>query len=144
MHVVHAVEPLSLFAESVLQTYVEETRLRELREKGMQVVLESIRQRVLESFREEMQDAGQDMQLIASLQVVQGDPPQVILDEANRLGVELVVVGSHSHGTAWDAPLGVRPCACCSWPRCRCTWCPCCSTAGAGISDRSSDGRQAE
>lgn len=106
LHVVHAVEPLSLFAESVLQTYVEETRLRELREKGMQVVLESIRQRVLESFREEMQDAGQDMQLIASLQVVQGDPPQVILDEANRLGVELVVVGSHSHGTAWDAPLG--------------------------------------
>ena len=73
LHVVHAVEPLSLFAESVLQTYVEETRLRELREKGMQVVLESIRQRVLESFREEMQDAGQDMQLIASLQVVQGE-----------------------------------------------------------------------
>lgn len=106
LHVVHAVEPLSLFAESVLQTYVDEARLRELREQGLQVVLDSIRQRVLESFREEMQEAGQDMQRIASLQVVQGDPPQVILDEAARLGVELLVVGSHSHGTAWDAPVG--------------------------------------
>lgn len=106
LHVVHAVEPLSLFAESVLQSFVEPARLQLLREEGLQAVLESIRQRVMESFREEMLDAGHDLQLIASLQVVQGDPPQVILDEANRLGVELVVVGSHSHGTAWEAPLG--------------------------------------
>ncbi|MDX5371024.1 MAG: universal stress protein, partial [Pseudomonadaceae bacterium] len=33
LHVVHAVEPMGLFAESVLQTYLDEGRLQELRSK---------------------------------------------------------------------------------------------------------------
>lgn len=106
LYVVHAVEPLGLFAESVLQTYLDESTLQELRSKGLATVMASIEQRVLEGFCDEMGEARQDMQMIRSVRVVQGDPPQVILEEARKLGVDLLVVGSHSHGTSQDVPLG--------------------------------------
>jgi nucleotide-binding universal stress UspA family protein len=89
LYVVHAVEPMGLFAESVLQTYLDEERLKELRTNGLSTVMASIEQRVLEGFRDEI-----------------GDPPLVILDEAQQLGVDLLVLGSHSHGTDMDIPLG--------------------------------------
>ncbi|MBD9416614.1 universal stress protein [Pseudomonas sp. PDM16] len=106
LHVVHAVEPLGLFAESVLNTYLDEKTLQELRSKGLTTVMASIEQRVLEGFRDEMGETQQDMQIVRSVRVAQGDPAQVILDEARKLGVDLLVVGSHSHGAAQDIPLG--------------------------------------
>ena len=106
LHVVHAVEPLGLFAESVLNTYLDEKTLQELRSKGLTTMMASIEQRVLEGFRDEMGEAQQDMQIVRSVRVVQGDPAQVILDEARKLGVDLLVVGSHSHGAAHEIPLG--------------------------------------
>ncbi|MGH8353490.1 MAG: universal stress protein [Pseudomonas sp.] len=106
LYVVHAVEPLGLFAESVLQTYLDEDTLKELRSKGLSTVMASIEQRVLEGFRDELGEAQQDLGIIRTVRVLQGDPPQVILDEAQKLGVDLLVVGSHSHGTALHTPLG--------------------------------------
>jgi nucleotide-binding universal stress UspA family protein len=106
LYVVHAVEPMGLFAESVLNTYLDEKTLQELRSKGLTTVMASIEQRVLEGFRDEMGEAQQDMQIVRSVRVVQGDPAQVILDEARKLEVDLLVVGSHSHGAAHDIPLG--------------------------------------
>lgn len=106
LYVVHAVEPLGLFAESVLQTYLDEKTLRELRSKGLSTVMASIEQRVLEGFRDELGDAQLESQLIRNVRVVQGDPAQVILDEARKLAVDLVIVGSHSHGAEQPGPLG--------------------------------------
>ena len=54
----------------------------------------------------EMAEARQDMQIIRNVRVAQGDPAQVILEEARKLGADLLVVGSHSHGAAQDIPLG--------------------------------------
>ncbi|OEC56554.1 universal stress protein [Pseudomonas sp. ENNP23] len=106
LYVVHAVEPLGLFAESVLQTYLDEALLKELRAQGLGTVMASIEQRVLEGFRDEIGDAENELSLIKTVRVVQGDPPQMILEEAQKLGVDLLVVGSHSHGAALETPLG--------------------------------------
>ncbi|WP_137817179.1 MULTISPECIES: universal stress protein [unclassified Pseudomonas] len=106
LYVVHAVEPMGLFAESVLQTYLDEDLLKDMRSNGLSTVMASIEQRVFEGFRDELGEAQQDMALIRAVRVVQGDPPLVILDEAQRFAVDLLVVGSHSHGTAQDIPLG--------------------------------------
>ncbi|MNR67374.1 Universal stress protein family protein [compost metagenome] len=44
--------------------------------------------------------------MIRAVRVVQGDPPLVILEEVQKLSVDLLVVGSHSHGTPLETPLG--------------------------------------
>ena len=106
LHVVHAVEPFGLFAESVLQTNLDEDALQQLRNKGLANVMASIEQRVYDGFRDDLGDAQADLQLIRSIHVLQGDPPQVVLDEIRRLGVDLLVIGSHSHGSALESPLG--------------------------------------
>ncbi|MGL4318900.1 MAG: universal stress protein [Pseudomonas sp.] len=106
LHVVHAVEPMGLFAESVLQTYLDDKTMEELRSKGLSSVMASIEQRVLEGFRDELGELQQDTEVIRNVRVVQGDPARVILEAARKLGVDLLVVGSHSHGGAQDTALG--------------------------------------
>ncbi|HSC84100.1 MAG TPA: universal stress protein [Pseudomonas sp.] len=106
LHVVHAVEPMGLFAESVLQTYLDEKAMEELRSEGFSRVLASIEQRVLEGFRDELGELQEDTDVIRNVRVVQGDPARVILEEARKIGADLLVVGSHSHGGAQDTAMG--------------------------------------
>jgi len=106
LYVVHAVEPMGLFAESVLQSYLDEQALNEFHSQGLNTVMATIEQRVLDSFREECADGLQDLSMIQSIKVLQGDPSQVILEQARALSVDLLIVGSHSHGTGGEAHLG--------------------------------------
>lgn len=106
LYVVHAVEPLGLFAESVLQTYLDDKALTSLRQGGLNAVMSSLEQRVHQGFLEEVGEGLDDVGLIREVRVLQGDPPEVVLAEAERLGVDLIVAGSHSHGTALETPLG--------------------------------------
>ncbi|MFB0705506.1 universal stress protein [Pseudomonas protegens] len=106
LHVVHAVEPMGLFAESVLQSYLDEQSLNEFHRQGLNTVMANIEQRVLDSFREELGEGMQDLTLIQSVRVLQGDPSQVILEQAGKLSVDLLIVGSHSHGVGAQTPLG--------------------------------------
>lgn len=105
LYVVHAVEPLGLFAESVLQSYLDSEALSALRQGGLSTVMANLEKRVHEGFIEQVGDGQEDMALIRGVRVAQGDPPEVILAEVERLKVDLLVVGSHSHG-ALDTPLG--------------------------------------
>ncbi|OLF52401.1 universal stress protein [Pseudomonas chlororaphis] len=106
LHVVHAVEPMGLFAESVLQSYLDEQALNEFHSQGLNTVMANIEQRVLDSFREELGEGMQDLALIQSVRVFQGDPSHVILEQASKLSVDLLIVGSHSHGAGGETPLG--------------------------------------
>ena len=105
LYVVH-VEPMGLFAESVLQSYLGEDALKDLRSQGLSSLMEGIEQKVLEGFREELGDDYQDLALIRAVRVVQGDPCNVILEQANELEVDLLVVGSHSRGVQTTTPIG--------------------------------------
>ncbi|CAI8976449.1 MULTISPECIES: universal stress protein [unclassified Pseudomonas] len=106
LYVVHAVEPMGLFAESVLQSYLDEQALNEFHSQGLSTVMANIEQRVLDSFREELGEGQQDLELIQSVRVFQGDPSQVILEQAQKLSVDLLILGSHSHGSGGETPLG--------------------------------------
>src|SRR5690606_6395357 len=70
LYVVHAVEPLGLFAESVLQTYLDEKTLDEMRRNGLNAVMASIEERVLEGFREQMDDAVAALESIRAVRVI--------------------------------------------------------------------------
>jgi nucleotide-binding universal stress UspA family protein len=107
LYVVHAVEPMGLFAESVLQSYLDEQALNEFHSQGLNTVIAGIEQRVLDSFREELgEDGAHDLERIQAVRVLQGDPAQVILEQAQKLSVDLLIVGSHSHGAGADTPMG--------------------------------------
>ncbi|MGE8410068.1 MAG: universal stress protein [Pseudomonas sp.] len=105
LYVIHAVEPMGQFAESLLQSYLDERTLDQLHSQGVNTVMANIEQRVLESFRDELDDH-EDLALIRAVRVRQGDPAQVILEQAQRLSVDLLIVGSHTHGAGVEIPIG--------------------------------------
>ena len=51
LFVVHVVEPMGLFAESVLQSYLDKQALSELHQQGMSTMLSNIELRVFERQR---------------------------------------------------------------------------------------------
>ncbi|MEE1925430.1 universal stress protein [Pseudomonas sp. 148P] len=105
LYVIHAVEPMGQFAESLLQSYLDEQTLDQLHSQGVNTVMANIEQRVLENFRDELGDQ-EDLALIRAVRVRQGDPAEVILEQAQRLNVDLLIVGSHSHGAGVEIPIG--------------------------------------
>lgn len=54
LYVIHVVEPIGLFAESVLQSYLDEKALSEWQSQGLSTVMATIEQRVLDGFRDEL------------------------------------------------------------------------------------------
>lgn len=106
LYVIHAVEPMGRFAESVLQSYLDARSFRALNDGGVTQVMANIEQRVLQSFREDLCDVVQDLALIRAVRVRQGDPAQVILDQVAQLGVDLLVVGSRSGHSAATHSIG--------------------------------------
>ncbi|MBA1193340.1 universal stress protein [Pseudomonas entomophila] len=105
LHVVHVVEPMGRFAESLLQSYLDERTLDRLHSQGVGVVMANIEQQVLDTFRQELGETA-DLALIRAVRVRQGDPAHVILDQVQRLGVDLLVFGSHAQRDDGDVPVG--------------------------------------
>ncbi|KAF1025559.1 MAG: hypothetical protein GAK37_02840 [Pseudomonas sp.] len=106
LYVIHVVEPIGLFAESVLESYLDEQALSEWQSQGLTTVMANIEQRVLDNFREELGEGEQDLKLIRSVRVIQGDPCEVILEQSKKLSVDLLIVGSHSQAVGTATPLG--------------------------------------
>lgn len=106
LHVVHAVEPMGRFGESLLRSYLDGAALRSLQQQKVSDVLATIEQCVIQDLREDLADNGHDLALIKAVRVLQGDAAEVILDQARRLGVDLVVMGSRCAGGDHGPALG--------------------------------------
>ena len=106
LFVVHVVEPMGLFAESVLQSYLDEHALNELHRQVMHTMLSNIELRVLENLREELAGWELELALIRSVKVIQGEPSQVILEQSKKLCVDLLILGSHAQPTGGESHLG--------------------------------------
>ncbi len=73
---------------------------------------QSVLDHVAEDFREkreELQNEADKLQnsgIDAKALVIQGEAVEVILDEASKLNIDLIVVGSHGHGAVYHLVVG--------------------------------------
>ncbi len=101
--IMHAVEPIGVFADAVLETYVPREMMGELKAYGLDAVMGAIRDQVLEAFHQELIDSPYDVGRIVDMRVVKGQPADMILQEAIAVGADLITLGSS--GTLRDMPL---------------------------------------
>jgi nucleotide-binding universal stress UspA family protein len=103
IHILHVMEEIKT---NILAAYYDLEKLQEIREKGKEEIKVRIQKR-LETFcqRELMKDP-ECRDLVASTEVVEGDPAAEILRKADELGVDLVVMGTHGKGLLEHAFLG--------------------------------------
>jgi len=93
--VVHAVEPVSVFAGALLETYVPQEDKAALKRHGYEAVMTTIRARVRQAFEEDFIDFKGSTECICDVQVYDGDACQVILDTAEKIDADLIVMGTH-------------------------------------------------
>lgn len=93
--VVHAVEPVSVFAGALLETYVPKEDKAALKLHGYDAVMATIRARVRQAFEEDFIDFKGSRDCIHDVQVVDGEACKVILDAALRIDADLIVMGTH-------------------------------------------------
>lgn len=90
--VLHVVEPMGVFAESIVNTYLDEKDQQYLREQGMDEVLERIRLQVVDAIQ-----ADYDNSEIAIDDVIveQGDAAVTIMAQAQLRQADIIAMGSH-------------------------------------------------
>lgn len=102
----HAVEPLGVFADAVLETYIPPDMIGDLRSFGMPAVMEAIRQQVIEAFEEEFIDLNVNAERVRDVRVVRGSPAEVILEQQKLLNADLIVMGACSADSGHHGVLG--------------------------------------
>jgi nucleotide-binding universal stress UspA family protein len=103
IHILHVLEEIRT---NLLWPYFEMEKLQEIRKRGKEEIKGRIQKR-LESFcQRELSGNPECRNLVASTEVLEGDPAAEILRKADELGADLVVMGTHGKGLLAHAFLG--------------------------------------
>ncbi len=100
--ILHVVEPMGVFAESILEIYLPEEDKAQLRRSGIDNVLSSIQARVEDTIRTEYVGLENSDQ-ISSVVVTRGEPAETICKQILNTQADLVVIGNHSQNTKQGA-----------------------------------------
>lgn len=100
---VHGMEPLSTFAQSLVELHVSHEDSEEMHRQGRETVKEKLGERIRLLCE---QENGGDACGVSQIRIVEGQPAQVVLAVAKEIGADLIVMGSHRHTVLGDAMLG--------------------------------------
>jgi nucleotide-binding universal stress UspA family protein len=104
--VVHGIEQLTPFAQSLVEQYISHEQSEELHEKAREAVKAQLNQRIEQLCAKECEKAPECRNLVGSIRVVEGYPAQVILDTAGECAADLIIMGSHRHTAVGEVVLG--------------------------------------
>jgi nucleotide-binding universal stress UspA family protein len=93
IHIIHVLEPVSEYAQSLISNYVSPETMETVRSEGYETARKEMHRRLEKFCSERLPEECEH--LLANMRVVEGLPFQVILDETKRLNADLIVVGSH-------------------------------------------------
>ncbi len=103
---VHVVEPLTQYARSLVDMYLPEGQGERLREDARERILANLHTRLRHFCQDEVcVDLGGDAR-VGEIRVLEGNPTEVILAEAQRVAADLLVLGAHRHTAVGEMLLG--------------------------------------
>lgn len=104
--VIHVVEELSPFAQSMVEDIIGTEKLKKLRKEKESKIIDSIKQR-LENFCQQAIQEVPDCPLVVEKTIVEtGQPVEHIVRQAEKMDADLIVVGSHGQGMLADVTMG--------------------------------------
>ena len=99
LHILHVTEPLSDEARITMQIFLQDKAARQDAMEAKAAHVKSVLAERQKNFWAAMPEADRGIQEhIASIEVVEGYPAEVILRRAKELGCDLIVLGAHDHG----------------------------------------------
>lgn len=104
LDVVHIVEPMGVFAESIINAYVPTDDLKHLRETGVQHVMSNIKAQIIDHIQSDFTEDDEDY--IGEIQVLNGEVSETLLNLVRSKGYEYVVLGGHNTISVNNSALG--------------------------------------
>jgi nucleotide-binding universal stress UspA family protein len=91
---VHVVEPIGVFGDALLETYLAEADYQQIKETGFEQVLEALQEQIKESIEENFKEisAGISMDVC----ILSGKPSGALLKYASVKNVNLLILGAKS------------------------------------------------
>lgn len=103
---VSALEPLSNFAQSLVELHISHQDAEELHLKARSQARERLLQRIMRLCEKEGGNDPQGTGCVREIRIEEGQPAQVVLAAARDYAADLIVMGAHRHTVLGDAMLG--------------------------------------
>jgi nucleotide-binding universal stress UspA family protein len=103
--IIHAIEPMGVFAESIVNSYVPEKDRRYLRQHGLRDVLDKIKTQVSDSLLADYGDLLEEIEF-GEVIVELGYPAEIIIQQALKQNSNLLLLGSHGQSAFQGGPMG--------------------------------------
>lgn len=104
--ILHVVEKMPQHARTVMSAYMDEAELKTILEEKMTHTKKRIQQRINIFAEKELKDQPELLDLISAVEVVEGFAPDEILNMAEELDCDLLIIGTHGKGTRNHTYLG--------------------------------------
>lgn len=106
IHLLHVLPQVDSSMRSYLSTMVGESKMEEFEQDKMEAARNKLEQNLNDFAKKELANFPEDLARFAGAEIVIGDPCIKILEVANRLNVDLIVMGTHGKGVIEHAFLG--------------------------------------
>jgi nucleotide-binding universal stress UspA family protein len=106
IYVVNAMEPLSPFGQSLVELHISHNQSEQMHEEARQKAKNNILYRVQKLCTKESSCITDGENLVANIEVIEGQAYQVILKKAEEMGADVIVMGTQSHSILEEVMLG--------------------------------------
>lgn len=106
IHILHVLPNVDSAVVNYVSTVMGEGRLGAFEVEHKREVVEEIERRIARFAEEELPDHPEDRGRVAEIRVAHGDPAAQILEAAEEVDADLIVVGSHGKGRLRHVFLG--------------------------------------
>ena len=104
--VVHAIEPLGTLGHALLHAYLKPEASHALTTTGMDAMVQEVKSQVIDALADEYVSAEMDLLPLDDVVVKTGNPVEVILQAAEDVKADLIIVGSNSPNVNIPVSLG--------------------------------------
>jgi nucleotide-binding universal stress UspA family protein len=104
--ILHVLEPVAAGVRAQMEAYLDEERLRKIFDQKITFTIELIEKRLKKFCEEEMAGDPKAADRVQSIEVCEGFPPDDILEKANKLDCDAIVMGTHGKGIIENTFLG--------------------------------------
>lgn len=103
--IIHVIEPMGVFAESILDIFLPQKDLDHLRKEGVYDVMSTIKERITDTMAAEFSGEN-DESFLGDINVVRGQAAEAILEYVDTHNIDLVVMGTHGEHSEVQGGLG--------------------------------------
>ena len=106
IHLLHVVPEVDAAMHSYISALMAEGSLDQFESRNKELARQEIERRLKQFAKDELSNHPEDLERVVTIEVAHGHPVVKILETADRLNVDVIVMGSHGKGAIEHAFLG--------------------------------------